>query len=324
MLFTPSLRGYLRLRLRLLSRLLREVGWVRLAVVVPMLALGLMQALETAARQPVGRWAVPLVVAATALPGHRQRGDYQFLQAAAPGFRAWLAMEYALASLPVALLLLALGVWGAAALTPALAALVAWVPPARQEPATRHRWRSLFRSEAFEWVSGMRASYGLLLWPALLAGAAWQRASPLGPVVALLVWLLVVAGCYGTPEPAAMLLLAARTSRQFLRRRLALGLGYATVTALPFGLLLGWGPAGWVGAAAVLFFWLVLLAMVVLAKYAFYPNATHVRTTQALVLALGLLGAWHPAYPPLMLVMLGGLIWQSRRRLQAIVGPEAF
>lgn len=315
-----SLRAYLRLRLRLLSRLLREVGWLRLALVVPLLALALMQALETAAKHPVGSWAVPVVVAASLLSGHRQRSDYQFLQVAAPGFRAWLAIEYALASLPVALLLLVMQAWGAALLTPPLAALVAWAPPARQQPATRHRWRSLFRSEAFEWVSGMRASYGLLLWPGLLAGAAWQRASPLAPIAALLVWLLVVAGYYGTPEPVTMLL-AARTPKQFLRRRLILGLGYAAATALPFAILLGLGPAGWVGAA-VLLFWLVLLAMVLLAKYAFYPNATHVRTTQGLILAVGLLGAWHPAYPPLMLIILGGLIWQSHRRLDHRFRPQ--
>ncbi|MGI4872880.1 MAG: hypothetical protein ACRYFX_17105 [Janthinobacterium lividum] len=313
------MQNYLHLRLLLLGRLLREVGWWRLVLVLPILALALMQGLVMAAGHPLGRWAVPVVVAASVLSAHRRRDDWQFLATAAPGFRVWLAVEYAVASLPVGLLLLVLRAWGAAALTLALVVLVGWAPPARAERASRQRIRSPFRSEAFEWVSGVRASYGLLLWPVLLAGAVWQRASPLGPIAALLVWLLVVAGYYSTPEPVPMLLLAARSPKQFLRRRLGLSLGYAAVTALPVGLLLGWGPAGWVGAGAALLFWLLLLGMVVLAKYAFYPNATHVRTTQGLVLALGLLGAWHPAYPPVMLVILGGLIWQSCRRLREII-----
>jgi hypothetical protein len=59
--------------------------------------------------------------------------------------------------------------------------------------------------------------------------------------------------------------------------------------------------------------------MVILTKYAFYPNAGHIRTTQGLVLAVGLLGAWHPAYPPLMLVSAAGLVWQSQRRLRAVL-----
>jgi hypothetical protein len=44
----------------------------------------------------------------------------------------------------------------------------------------------LFRSEAFEWVSGLRTGWQWA-WPLLLAGAWWQQASPLGPGVALLV-----------------------------------------------------------------------------------------------------------------------------------------
>jgi hypothetical protein len=129
------------------------------------------------------------------------------------------------------------------------------------------------------------------------------------------VWLLLGAACYGTPEPLGMLAIAARTPEQFLRRRLGLGLGYAALTAAPFWLLMGAGPAGVGAAVAVALCWLVLLAMVMLAKYAFYPNATHIRTTQSMLLAIG-----HPAYPPLMLVALGGLVWQSRRRLRAILG----
>jgi len=201
--------------------------------------------------------------------------------------------------------------------------LVAAAGPAPAAAPSRRRGRSPFRSEAFEWVSGARTAAAGLWWPALLGGAAWQRASPLGPILGLLGWLLVLVSFYGVPEPLTMLATAAPAARRpgrFLRRRLALGLGYAALTASPFGLLLGLGPAGWAGALAVGACWLLLLTMVILAKYAFYPNATHLRTVQSLVVGVGLLGAWHPAYPPLMLVMLGGLVWQSRRRLRAVLG----
>lgn len=314
-----SLVAYLRLRLRLLGRLLREIGWLRLALVGFMLTLVLLQALASLAKQPHGLWAVPILVAWSLLGAHRQRSDLLFLATVAPGFRPWLAAEYALLALPLAGGLLGLHAAGPAALTLGLAALVAWAPPARVGQATRHRWRSPFRSEAFEWVSGMRATKGLLLWPVLVGLATWQRASPLAPVAGLVLWLLVVLACYGEPEPLPMLALAARSPRQFLRRRLGLGLGYAAATALPFWVLLGVGPAGWGAALAVALFWLALLSMVILTKYAFYPNASHIRSTQGLVLAVGLLGAWHPAYPPLMLVSAAGLVWQSQRRLRAVL-----
>jgi hypothetical protein len=284
-----------------------------------MLLLGLLQALASLRQLPHGLWAVPVLGAGALLGAHRRRTDLGFLASAAPGFRPWLGAEYTLLALPLAVGLLGLRAAGPAAVLLALATLVAWAPPARPGAATRHRWRSPLRSEAFEWVSGLRATKGLVLWPGLVGLAAWQRASPLAPVAALVAWLLVGLACYGEPEPLPMLALLARAPRPFLRRRLALGLGYAAVTALPFWVLLGLGAAGWGAALAVALFWLGLLGMVILAKYAFYPNATHIRSTQGLVLAVGLLGAWHPAYPPLMLVSAAGLVWQSQRRLRAVL-----
>jgi len=316
---SPALRAYLRLRLRLLGRLLREIGWLRLALFVPMLGLMGLQALVVLGGYPLGRWLVPLLVAWSVLAAHRQRADGPFLASTAPGFRPWLATEYVLLTLPVVLGLLALRAYGPAACLPGLAALVAWAPPARAGAATRHRWRSPVRSEAFEWVGGLRAAGGLALWPVLVGLATWQRALP---VAALVAWLLVVVSCYGVPEPLPMLALAARSAGQFLRRRLVLGLGYAAGTAAPFGLLLAWGPAGVGGALAVVLFYLTLVGLVILAKYAFYPNATHLRTTQALVVSLALLGMMHPAYPVLLLVALVGLRWQSMRRLRAQLGEN--
>ena len=311
--------AYLTLRLRLLGRLLREIGGLRLALLALFGGMGLLQIGAGLARMTHGRWVVPPLVALALLGAHRQRADAQFLTTAAPDVRPWLAAEYGLLALPLALGLLAGRGAGPAALTLALALLVAWVPPARAGRPTRHRWRSPFRSEAFEWVSGMRATKGLLIWPVLLGLTAWQRAAPVAPVAALVAWLLVAMACYGTPEPVAMLALAARTPRQFLRRRLALGLGYGAATALPFGLLLGVGIS-WGAAVAVLLVWLALLALLMLTKYAFYPNATHIRLTQSLVVALSLAGVGQPSYPPLLLAIAAGLVWQSRRRLGAVLG----
>ncbi|TVT42886.1 hypothetical protein FNT36_01990 [Hymenobacter setariae] len=311
--------AYLRLRLRLTGRLLREVGAVRLTLLLPFLFMSVGQALAVATVHPRGRWAVPVVVAWLLLSVHRQRSDYRFLATTAPSFRTWLAWEYALLALPVAVVLVAGRAYGPAALLLALAPLVAWAPPSGEDRASRRRWRSPFRSEAFEWVSGMRATKGLWLWPVLVGLAGWQRASPLAPLAALLVWLLVLA-CYGTAEPVSMLALAARSPKQFLRRRLRLGLSYAAASAAPFWALLVSGPAGWGGALAVAVSWLALVALFVVAKYAFYPNETHFRTTQGLVLSIVLLLLGHPLYPVLLLVAAVGLPWQSRRRLQQFIG----
>ncbi|MGI4835572.1 MAG: hypothetical protein ACRYFK_19130 [Janthinobacterium lividum] len=305
------------LRLKLLGRLAREIGALRLVLVLPLLGLALLQVLAVLGGHPVGRWALPGLLGLALLGVHRQRADAQFLATTLRRPAPYLAAEYALLSLPLAGGLLGMQAPGAALLSLCVAALVAWAPPARPGRATRHRWPSLFRAEAFEWVGGLRGPGGLL-WPGLLALAAWPWAKPVGPVVALLGWLLVVLGCYGTPEPLTMLALALRQPGQFLRRRLALGLGYAALTAAPLLACLGSGRLALILGG----YWLALLALCILAKYAFYPNAPHIRVTQGLVLALGLLALGHPAFPPLMLVAVSGLIWQSQRRLRSVLSSE--
>jgi hypothetical protein len=222
---------------------------------------------------------------------------------------------------PVAVVLTLFADWGAAGLTLLLAPMAAAVPPVREAQSSLRKPQSFFRSEAFEWVSGMRQ--GGWAWPVLLAGALWQHASPLAPVLALGGWLLVLMACYGIPEPQTMLVLAARSPAQFLRRRLLLGLSYAALTAAPFLWLLASTTAGVGGALAVAVAWLGLVALLILTKYAFYPNALQIRFSQALLVGVALALPGNPIYPPLLFAVVVGLIWQSRRRLRQEVGHVA-
>lgn len=303
----------------MLARQLREVGWWRLVALVPFLIMGFSKALAALAPHPVGRWAVPALVLAGLVSAHRQRADLRFLPTVNPKFRQWLAGEYALLALPIALAMLGVGAVAAAAATLGVAPLAAWARAASTGRSTRRRPRSLFRSEAFEWVSGMRATWAWLLWPGLLALAVWQQATPLGPLLALGTWLLVVLGSYGTPEPLTMLVLMGSSAPAVLRRRLLLGLGYAGLTAAPFVWLLGCTAGAGAGVAVGLA-WLGLVALIILTKYAFYPNGLQIRLSQALLIAITFTLPGHPAYLPLLLVAAGGLWWQSQRRLRQVLG----
>ena len=312
---TTSVRAYLQLRARVVGRQLRELGWWRLLVLGSMLlALG-SDGLMRAARHPQGQWAVPLVMLSLMWSVHRRRPDFAFLRSTAPDFRYGLAAEYALFVLPVACALLAFGNLVAGALTLLLPPLVALAGPARERQPSQRRAHSVFRREAVEWVSGMRAAFGWPVCLALLAGALWQHHSALGAVRARAGWLLVVLTFYGTPEPATMLLLAARSPARFLRRRLVLALGYAALTAAPFGWLLATGSAGPGGAAGALLLLFVLMGLLILVKYAFYPNAFLIRFSQGLMVAFVLTQPGNPVYLSLLAALLVGLVWQSRSRL---------
>jgi hypothetical protein len=311
------MKSYLQMRLRIMRRLLAELGWWRLALLGPLLALGATRAAVVLAPHPAGQWLLPLVVALSIASQHRRRPDLNFLLLTAPRFRPWVAAEYALWSAPAAIVLLIFGRVGAAGLTVALAALAAWVPAAQARGSSRHR-RSLLRSEALELVSGFRQTGAWLWWLALLGAAVWWRQYPSGPAVALGVWVLVLAGCYGTPEPWQLLLPALRQPGAWLRRRVALVLLYFLLTAAPFAFLLGQSEAGLGGAALLLLWGAAVLTMVVLARYAFYPDALLVRLTQGGVVAVAVLMAAQPIYPALLLVAFFGLIWKSRRRLSTL------
>lgn len=307
------MQHYLRLRATLLGRQLRELGWWRLLALGVM--LGLARALFMAATHPTLAWVVPLAVVLFVLSLHRRRADLAFLHLAAPEFRGWLVTEYALGSLPVALVLLGWGRIGPALLTVAGAAATVLVPAAAA-PASRVRWPTWFRSVAFEWVSvGRRPALGLA-WLALLGVAIATRKGGTGPALAALVWLLLALGTYGPAEPWSWLLPVLRTPGAWLRARVGWGLLYFGLTVAPLAAVLASGPAGAGGTVLVLGWCAVVLTMVVLAKYAFYPHATLARLTQAgaVVVGMSVLGS-NPAYLALLLACFLGLLLKSRSQL---------
>ncbi|WP_139922441.1 hypothetical protein [Hymenobacter sp. DG01] len=308
------MQTYLTLRVRLLIRLLRELGWWRLLLLGTLLGLATARALLMAAGSAGAAWLVPVVVAGLIWSLHRQRDDYSFLQLTAPGFRPWLGAEYALLSLPALGVLVAFGRIGAALLTIVLAALVALAPPATARAGRRHG-RTVFRSVAFEWVGASRRGAGLL-WLGLLGAAVATRHTATGPALAVVGWLLVMLEVYGPVEPWTWLLPALSSPGRWLRERVGWGLLYFGLTVAPLAAVLAQGPAGAGGTAAVLLWCAVVLMMVVLAKYAFYPHATLARLTQAgaVVVGFSILGS-NPAFGALLAACFLGLGLKSHHRL---------
>lgn len=310
------MKAYFRLRRRVLGRQLAELGWWRAVLLGAMLLAVASKALFTMASHPAGQWALPLLVGLLVASLHRRRSDITFLHLTAPGFRRWLALEYAAWSTPAAAVLLGFGLPVPAGLTVGLAASAALLPAAKA-PAARKRSRSAFRSEAHEWVSGFRQSCAWLWWLGLLAGAVGWRQYAVAPALALGLWVLLLTPVYGTPEPELMLAAVLRRPRSWLVRRVGLGVLYFTLTAAPLALLLGTGEGGWGAAVALLVWGAMVLLLVVLAKYAFYPSGPLIRLTQIGVVALALLAVSNSIYGALLVAALLGLLWKSRHRLSS-------
>ena len=305
------MKNYLLLRLKLLGRELVEVGWLRLLLLGPMLLAALLEALRLTAKMPPSQWLLPFVGAGMCWAIHRQRPDLAFLHGAAPNSRRWLLAEYTLLQLPIVGVLLARGAWLPAALALALVPLITHTSGWRPTLPARKKTNS-WRSEAFEWVSGYRKTGAWLIWLLGFGVAAWQRHST-GAALVPIVWTLVVSFFYFTPEDPLMLLQYPGRSGGFLRRKLGLALGFYLLTSLPFAVLLGTGAVTWGGVLALLLWGSLVLTMVILAKYAFYP---HAEPMQAGVIGLALLVAVNSVYVALLAAAGGGLIWKSRRHLR--------
>ncbi|WP_188557637.1 hypothetical protein [Hymenobacter glacieicola] len=84
----------------------------------------------------------------------------------------------------------------------------------------------------------------------------------------------------------------------------------------PLAGIMAQGPAGVGGSAGLLLWCGLVVTMVLMAKYAFYPHVTLARLTQAGAVVVGfcILGS-NPAYLALLAACLLGLLLQSRRRL---------
>ncbi|PJJ60124.1 hypothetical protein [Hymenobacter chitinivorans] len=307
------MRAYLRLRLLVLGRLLAEVGWVRLLLLGGMLIVAAGKLLELLLAKPQLQWAAPALGLSLSWSGYRQRTDLDFLPIVSPRYKTWLSVESALLLGPVWGLLLGLGHFGAALATVAAGLLGPFLPLGRKS-ATQRRRRSLFRSDAFEWVSGFRRPVLGLGWLAAVGAAAWQHATVV-PAGALLAWSLLLTTLYAIPEPSTMVT-GYRGPVAFGRRKLLLALGLYLLTALPLLGLAGLSPAGWGGTLGALLWSLLVLSLSILAKYAFYPHATLLRLTQAGAITMALLPLLDAAYAPLLAAALGGLLWKSRKRLQ--------
>jgi hypothetical protein len=180
-------------------------------------------------------------------------------------------VEYAAASVPASLLLLASAFpWTAAA--PFAAVLAALVPAGTLrggDRPSRATTRVPGPAAAFEWKAGLRSSAGGVLLVYALGGvlARYPAAPMLG--IAVLAWMAAM--MYQDGEGWPMLEALGRGPARFLRRKVAHALGHWLLLAAPLAiLLLALHPALWAVLAAVLAGCAAVVAGAVLLKYALY------------------------------------------------------
>lgn len=205
---------------------------------------------------------------------HGTRADERFLRTAGAPHRQLFAVEYAAASVPASLLLLASAFpWTAA--VPFVAVLAALFPSGTLRGARSVRKSAAVRvpgpADAFEWKAGLRsAASGVVLVYAL---AGLLARVPTAALLGLVVLALIAAGMYQDGEGWPMLEALHRSPARFLRRKIAHALGHWGVLAAPLGILIIiLHPALWPVLAAVLAGCAVVVTGAVLLKYALWQE----------------------------------------------------
>ncbi len=204
---------------------------------------------------------------------HGTRADERFLRTAGAPYRRLFAVEYAAASVPASLLLLASAFPWIAALP--FAAVLAPLFPSGTLRGARSARSAAVRvpgpADAFEWKAGLRSAVPSLVVVYPLAGLLARF--PAAPLLGLVVLSLMAAGMYQDGEGWPMLEALDRSPARFLRRKIAHALGHWGVLAAPPSILFViLHPALWPVLAAALAGCAVIVTGAVLLKYALWQE----------------------------------------------------
>lgn len=220
--------------------------------------------------------------------------------------------ENALLALPFALFLTIQGAWVAALVVlPAAMALSLF----HFEQAFQFTLPTPFYKRPFEFLVGFRQTFLLLILIAVLLGiAVWVGNFNLGIFALALIFLVSLSYC-GNPESMFYVWVHALGARAFLQRKILTGFWHVTILSLPFALVLGaFFPGNWYIILLVQGLGYLYLALIILGKYATYPQPIGI--PQGILIGLGM---W---FPPLLLGILPFFYQQSVRRLIDVLEVE--
>jgi hypothetical protein len=299
-LLAPLLRTRFRAMTRATALLVRHEP-LACATVLGLMAAACMYVLAHAARMERCLAVAGLSVALVCL-AHGTRADERFLRTAGAPYRRLFAVEYAAASVPASLLLLASAFPWIAALP--FAAVLAALFPSGKLRGARFARSAVVRvpgpADAFEWKAGLRSAAPGIVVVYALAGLLARL--PAAPLLALPVLALMAAGMYQDGEGWPMLEALDRSPARFLRRKIAHALGHGGVLAAPPSVLfLSLHPALWPVLGMVLAACAVIVTGAVLLKYALW----HEGRLPTIAGMLGVLAiAVSVAVPPVALFLL--------------------
>lgn len=296
---------FIFIRLRLFYRNLAAAGWGLMLVAV-LLMLGPLLAFFAKIFDTPSLW-WGLALAAPILSWHFKRTDGRFLKKLDLPLRPVLWLEYALASLPAAALLLASSNFGGLALLIGIVGVLPFLPlrDRKSGESIANFDLNWLPDWAFEWRAGIRRmGYGFwVFWLCALAGSWWIGTLPLFGFL----WGLMILSLYESVEPKEIL------QRHFARpadfwTKMARQTGLSCAFLLPHALLfLLFNAHYWYFLLAIFGFAALTTGFSMACKYAVWHPGRR-RVEQSLLSGLFVFFTVSAIFTP---VALGWFAWKS-------------
>ncbi|NGP89588.1 hypothetical protein [Fodinibius halophilus] len=260
----------LRLRVKMVSRLFTELGWLRSVLLLVLMGIGVGQL--TYVRDPAGLWAL-VVTACSIIAGiHSRRSDIGFLYSISPKPYLVVTIEYFVAFLPLLIFLLYNQFMPGVAVVLAFAA--GWPLIFRRRGDSHiinsEAFSTSFLIPSFEWIGGLRNMWWLVL-IVLAGGIILTYLNFVAGLVTLFCITAIITGFYAENESIRFITLIADHSTSFLIKKITRELALYSIISLPI-----WGscimlyPDRYLYTLLFLLLNTILLAMVLLAKYTLY------------------------------------------------------
>lgn len=301
-MFQPSMFEYFTLQRTLWERQFREwqlAPWV-VYTLGPLLFFVVSHLLLNRSE-----WASGLVVffglSATQQLSGQKRNDFLKGLYRGVAYRNIRLLENGLLLSPFVVLLLGEAIWrgslicGAGALVLCLVgmSMVWWV----RRPAAGRALRTPFSAEPFEFAVGFRRYWWVFALLLLLLVQGLRVGNyELG---AFVLWFAALMGSHveSEAEPVFFVWIHSLTAKQFLRRKILLGMKHqAFLQLFAFIPLLAFFPERWLPTVVIFVLGLLYVVLGLLAKYAIFPKP--ILVGQAIIIAAGML------LPPLMLIII--------------------
>jgi hypothetical protein len=289
----------LKIRYAQISREMRDTGLA--ALLIPFLLLALIYACYSLFQKTPGAYYLTIALFGSCISFHLSRKDKSFVKGHIEHHRVEMYSEYFVLTFPFAASSLLSRNWF---LYPLLLIALISVPYIGQEFRKRTWFRNLrfvIPVTAFEWISGFRKSFLLLVPLYILAiGFCWLKFLPL-----LLLWFInvFIASFYNEKEPLHMLKEGDPSARKFLHRKLLRHSGYVLLLFFPIILInTFFNPAFWLINLLFIPIQLSLLCFAITLKYAAYqPNTNSLGGS--IILSVVSLGSIIPYLLPVPLVL---------------------